>query len=297
MARSTSATGPGPPPANTRLSSHGRARRGTGDQRGTSGVDRARTDRPGTARHRRPPRLPDGVQAGAARRVVHSDPAGAAASLRTIESSTRTAVAELHRMLTTPRDDGGPAPTDRARAALTRSRPSLPLPVRWASRYARARLAESGRCHRPSGRCSTRSRRRPSRTPSSTRDPVLRSTFGCDTSTTPSSFRSETPARVSVPQPSAPVSGISECASGWMPWAAASKSARALAAATSFGPKSPPENSLIGQVAHAHRRRSGSCTCGIPGDLQSEPGITIVGEARNGEEAVAGALALRPDVV
>ena len=50
-----------------------------------------------------------GVQAGAARRVVTSDPAGAAASLRSIESSARTAVAELHRMLTTLRDDGGPA--------------------------------------------------------------------------------------------------------------------------------------------------------------------------------------------
>lgn len=50
-----------------------------------------------------------GVQAGAARRVVNSDPAGAAASLRSIESSARTAVAELHRMLTTLRDDGGQA--------------------------------------------------------------------------------------------------------------------------------------------------------------------------------------------
>ena len=31
--------------------------------------------------------------------------------------------------------------------------------------------------------------------------------------------------------------------------------------------------------------------------LKSEPGITLVGEARNGEEAVARVLALRPDVV
>ncbi|QNE48146.1 response regulator transcription factor [Glaciihabitans sp. INWT7] len=31
--------------------------------------------------------------------------------------------------------------------------------------------------------------------------------------------------------------------------------------------------------------------------LQSEPGITVVGEARNGEEAVARVLELRPDVV
>jgi signal transduction histidine kinase len=50
-----------------------------------------------------------GVQAGAARRVVDSDPAGAATSLRSIESSARTAVAELHRMLTTLRDDEDPA--------------------------------------------------------------------------------------------------------------------------------------------------------------------------------------------
>jgi signal transduction histidine kinase len=50
-----------------------------------------------------------GVQAGAARRVVDSDPAGAAASLRSIESSARTAVAELQRMLTTLRDDEHPA--------------------------------------------------------------------------------------------------------------------------------------------------------------------------------------------
>lgn len=50
-----------------------------------------------------------GVQAGAARRVVDSDPEGAAASLRSIESSARTAVAELHRMLTTLRDDEHPA--------------------------------------------------------------------------------------------------------------------------------------------------------------------------------------------
>ncbi|WP_255461154.1 sensor histidine kinase [Glaciihabitans sp. INWT7] len=49
-----------------------------------------------------------GVQAGAARRVVGSDPEGAAASLRSIESSARTAVAELHRMLTTLRDDEQP---------------------------------------------------------------------------------------------------------------------------------------------------------------------------------------------
>ena len=50
-----------------------------------------------------------GVQAGAARRVVDSDPLGAAASLRSIESSARSAVAELHRMLTTLRDDERPA--------------------------------------------------------------------------------------------------------------------------------------------------------------------------------------------
>jgi len=50
-----------------------------------------------------------GVQAGAARRVLDSDPGGAADSLRSIESSARTAVTELHRMLTTLRDDEDPA--------------------------------------------------------------------------------------------------------------------------------------------------------------------------------------------
>jgi signal transduction histidine kinase len=49
-----------------------------------------------------------GVQAGAARRVVDSDPSEAAQSLRSIESSARTAVTELHRMLTTLRDDEHP---------------------------------------------------------------------------------------------------------------------------------------------------------------------------------------------
>jgi len=52
-----------------------------------------------------------GVQAGAARRVVDSDPAKAAASLHSIESTARTAVAELHRMLTTLREEGD-SPTD-----------------------------------------------------------------------------------------------------------------------------------------------------------------------------------------
>ena len=45
-----------------------------------------------------------GVQAGAARRVIQTDPAQASASLSTIEESARTAVDELHRLLTTLRD-------------------------------------------------------------------------------------------------------------------------------------------------------------------------------------------------
>ncbi|MBG6108590.1 sensor histidine kinase [Frigoribacterium sp. CG_9.8] len=49
-----------------------------------------------------------GVQAGAARLVMETDPAGATHSLRSIESSARTAVAELHRMLTILRDDEHP---------------------------------------------------------------------------------------------------------------------------------------------------------------------------------------------
>jgi signal transduction histidine kinase len=49
-----------------------------------------------------------GVQAGAARRVLHRDPAQATESLTAIESSARQAVDELHRMLTTLRDDSRP---------------------------------------------------------------------------------------------------------------------------------------------------------------------------------------------
>ncbi|WP_235500742.1 sensor histidine kinase [Agreia sp. Leaf335] len=58
-----------------------------------------------------------GVQAGAARRVLQRDPQQAAESLSAIESSAREAVDELHRMLTTLRDDSSPSgdasgPTD-----------------------------------------------------------------------------------------------------------------------------------------------------------------------------------------
>lgn len=48
-----------------------------------------------------------GVQAGAARRVVQSDPAQASASLEVVEQSAREAVDELHRLLTTLRDSDG----------------------------------------------------------------------------------------------------------------------------------------------------------------------------------------------
>jgi signal transduction histidine kinase len=47
-----------------------------------------------------------GVQAGAARRVIATDPNQAAASLATIEHSSRAAVDELHRLLVTLRDSG-----------------------------------------------------------------------------------------------------------------------------------------------------------------------------------------------
>ncbi len=51
-----------------------------------------------------------GVQAGAARRVVQTDPAQASASLELVEQNAREAVDELHRLLTTLRDtDGDPA--------------------------------------------------------------------------------------------------------------------------------------------------------------------------------------------
>jgi signal transduction histidine kinase len=56
-----------------------------------------------------------GVQAGAARRVLAVDPAQASASLSTIEASARAAVDELHRLLTTLREN------DSAVAASTSS--------------------------------------------------------------------------------------------------------------------------------------------------------------------------------
>jgi len=50
-----------------------------------------------------------GVQAGAARRVVQTDPAQASASLEVVEQNAREAVDELHRLLTTLRDTDGDA--------------------------------------------------------------------------------------------------------------------------------------------------------------------------------------------
>ena len=55
-----------------------------------------------------------GVQAGAARRVLQRDPQQAVESLSAIESSAREAVDELHRMLTTLRDDSRPIETGAA---------------------------------------------------------------------------------------------------------------------------------------------------------------------------------------
>jgi len=60
-----------------------------------------------------------GVQAGAARRVLAKDPAAAAASLSTIESSAREAVAELHGLLGTLRSDGDTGPLAVGDAAST----------------------------------------------------------------------------------------------------------------------------------------------------------------------------------
>jgi len=64
-----------------------------------------------------------GVQAGAARRVVATDPTQASASLEVIEQSARSAVAELHQLLTTLRDeDADPASS----SASTRGVAQLP---------------------------------------------------------------------------------------------------------------------------------------------------------------------------
>ncbi|MFP7834734.1 sensor histidine kinase [Marisediminicola sp. LYQ134] len=47
-----------------------------------------------------------GVQAGAARRIIDRDPAGATTALTAIEGSARSAIDDLHRMLGTLRDEG-----------------------------------------------------------------------------------------------------------------------------------------------------------------------------------------------
>jgi signal transduction histidine kinase len=67
-----------------------------------------------------------GVQAGAARRVMTRDPAKASEALSVIESNARSAVDELHRLLTTLRDPGA-EPSDAAtESASTRGLEQLP---------------------------------------------------------------------------------------------------------------------------------------------------------------------------
>jgi signal transduction histidine kinase len=61
-----------------------------------------------------------GIQAGAARRVLDSDTAEAATALLSIESSARTAVDELHHMLSTLRDDDAGAPDAASESPSTR---------------------------------------------------------------------------------------------------------------------------------------------------------------------------------
>jgi signal transduction histidine kinase len=68
-----------------------------------------------------------GVQAGAARRVVSTDPAQASESLGIIEQNARSAVEELHRLLTTLREDGSDAGADAASESVsTRGVAQLP---------------------------------------------------------------------------------------------------------------------------------------------------------------------------
>jgi signal transduction histidine kinase len=64
-----------------------------------------------------------GVQAGAARRVVQSDPAQASSSLQLVEQNAREAVDELHRLLTTLRDSDADAASA---SASTRGVAQLP---------------------------------------------------------------------------------------------------------------------------------------------------------------------------
>ena len=69
-----------------------------------------------------------GVQAGAARRVVQTDPAQASASLSTIEQSARSAVDELHHLLTTLRDSSVEPPATDAASTSSSTRGIEQLP-------------------------------------------------------------------------------------------------------------------------------------------------------------------------
>ena len=67
-----------------------------------------------------------GVQAGAARRVLDVDPEGARGAIRAVEESSRTAVAELRRLLGVLReDDGAPGAAPDAPAPLLADLPGL----------------------------------------------------------------------------------------------------------------------------------------------------------------------------
>jgi signal transduction histidine kinase len=67
-----------------------------------------------------------GVQAGAARRVMTGDPAKASEALTVIESNARSAVDELHRLLTTLRDPGADPSDTATESASTRGLEQLP---------------------------------------------------------------------------------------------------------------------------------------------------------------------------
>ena len=102
-----------------------------------------------------------GVQAGAARLVIDADPVKAKQALSAIESSSREAVAELHRLLGFLRQEGD---TDdlAPQPGLGELRTAGGEPARvGARRRGRASRASSARCRRrstcrPTGSCRRR---------------------------------------------------------------------------------------------------------------------------------------------
>ena len=184
-----------------------------------------------------------GVQAAAARRVLDVDPQAASSALSSVESSAREAVTEMRSLLGTLRQG------DRAAAETGRAPnpPSTPFPASWTSCVPtdstsptpswptlRMRRRTSGR--RSVSR-STAPSRRPSTTSAGTRRrrprPSSCASTGRPRTGSPRS-RCWTP-DAHAPEPRAPVSDCSVCASASPPWTARSRSVRERPAGSGCG--------------------------------------------------------------